>query len=65
MVISYCEKCGVLMRYDSRERSPLCVRCSEGSRREARSRDSGLIPYARRPSSGEILREIKATVRWP
>lgn len=65
MVITYCERCGYLMRADDRAGSPdVCVECRAGRREAAtRSRDSAQIPYAQRPSTGAIRRELAEHVR--
>jgi len=64
MVITYCDACGILMRAEkSSHVQDLCEGCARGVQRKERySRDSGHIPFAMRPSSGAILREIRATV---
>ena len=65
MVITYCERCGCLIRApDEPGSADLCPDCTAGRpRRLVRTRDSGQIPYAQRPSTGAILREIRETVR--
>ena len=65
MVITYCEQCGELIRADLHHDNPdLCSACASGAKLPAiRSRDSGHIPYAQRPSASDILREIKQRVR--
>ena len=65
MVITYCDRCGDLIRTDNpRQIEDLCSACASGTQHKAiRTRDSGQIPYALRPSSGAILRDIKQNVR--
>jgi hypothetical protein len=66
MVITYCDVCGILMRADHGQSiQDVCDACTSGSRPKInrQSRDSGHIPYATRPSSGQILREIRSNVR--
>jgi hypothetical protein len=64
MILTYCDECGILMRAEhSSHVRDICEACVNGtSRKERMSRDSGHIPFATRPSSAAILREIRATV---
>jgi len=64
MIITYCDECGILMRADhSSSVRDICEECVNGAHRKERTtRDSGHIPFATRPSSAAILREIRATV---
>ncbi len=59
-IITYCETCGSLISPESLENSLLCIECSHGRTRSRHPlRDSGRLPYERRPTTGEILREIR------
>jgi len=65
VLISYCDRCGILTRAESIHTAEcLCTNCRTGAAiKPSRTRDSGQIPYAQRPSTAAILREIQHTVR--
>lgn len=62
-IITYCDTCGVLVRYAELDGRIQCPDCRAGRQPGRRaSRDSGRIPYSQRPSSGTVLAAIRATV---
>jgi hypothetical protein len=66
VVITYCTGCGDLMRSDADQLHEACSECRAGTKKKKTgTRDSGLIRYASRPSTGAILQDIKQNVRLP
>jgi len=66
MLLTYCEDCGYLIQNDSHQLKSRCETCESGERPKpaaTRTRDSGQITYATRPSTGAILAEIRQNVR--
>jgi hypothetical protein len=64
MVITYCDRCGELMRATNHhDIGEVCPSCASGQHKAVRSRDSGQIPYALRPTSTAIMREIREHVK--
>jgi hypothetical protein len=63
MLITYCEKCGVLIR-EASDVEEVCLECRKGQVKERNKlRDSSRIDYAGLPSPATILNEVRQTVR--
>jgi hypothetical protein len=63
-IITYCERCGVLVRNQGMEGPVLCPECKAGRKHEPRQpRDSGRIPYGQSPTPESILEAIHSEVR--